>query len=81
MSNLHLYKGQLHNCIKSLFAADLGYLRPPRDEYVDLRDDGVSLEEKRAAARLFNTRPLAACRMCGGFDPQNAARHPAAEQV
>ncbi len=81
MKNLHLYNGQIHNCIRSLFATDLGKLDTPKDEYIDLRNSNVTLEEKREIASKFNTRPLSACRLCGGFDSKNSKRYPAAEQV
>ena len=81
MKNLHLYNGKLHNCIRSLFALDLGMIDIPRDEYIDLQDDTMSLEEKKGIAEKFNTRPLTACKVCNGFDSQNSKRYPAAEQV
>ncbi|MFZ5968953.1 MAG: radical SAM protein [Bacillota bacterium] len=81
MSNLHLYNGQIHNCIKSLFATDLEQFDTPKDEYIDLYNDEMTLEEKKEIARKFNTRPLSACKICSGFDSKNSKRYPAAEQM
>lgn len=81
MKNLHAYNGQLHNCIRSLFATDLGMQETPSDEYIDLRDPNTSVEDKKAIAALFNTRPLSACHLCNGFNTETSERHPAAEQV
>lgn len=81
MSNLHLYNGEIHNCIRSLFAKDLNQLEIPKDEYIDLRNDEYTLEEKRILAAKFNTSPLTACKACGGFDTKNSKRYPAAEQL
>lgn len=80
MKNLHMYNGQIHNCIRSLFATDLGKLVPPISEYIDVRNSNVTLAEKKEIANNFNTRPLAACMLCNGFDSQNSTRYPAAEQ-
>ncbi|GHU44054.1 hypothetical protein FACS1894111_10690 [Clostridia bacterium] len=49
--------------------------------YVDLFDDGSSIEKKRETAANFNKQPLAACRCCHGFDSENGKRYPAAEQL
>ena len=81
MKNYHMYQGKIHNCIRSLFGLDLGLIPVPEEEYVDVRDTGKSREEKRAALARFDTRPLTACRYCGGFDTARAKRYPAAEQA
>ena len=81
MKNYHMYQGKLHNCIRSLFGADLGLIPVPEEEYVDVRDQSRSREEKRERLRSFNSKPLTACQYCGGFDTVNAKRYPAAEQV
>jgi len=81
MQNLHTYNGKIHNCIRSLFGQDLGFVTTPSDEYIDLRNDNKSLEEKRQIAEKFSTRPLNACKYCSGFDSKNSKRYPAAEQV
>lgn len=81
MQNLHAYNGQLHNCIRSLFATDLGKITPGEEDYIDLRDETLSLDAKREIASKFNTKPLAACMVCNGFDSKNSIRYPAAEQI
>lgn len=81
MENLHLYRGKLHNCIRSLFALDLGMVEIPEDEYVDLRSQSLTPEEKREIAKGFNKKPLTACRYCNGFNTRNSRRYPAAEQM
>ncbi len=81
MKNLHVYNGKLHNCIRSLFALDLEMIDIPCDEYVDLRNDDMTLEKKKEIAKGFNTKPLKACRVCNGFDSKKSKRYPAAEQV
>jgi len=81
MENLHLYKGQIHNCIRSLFALDLEKVKIPKNEYIDLRDETQTLVEKREIAERFNHKVLTACRYCNGFDTKNSKRYPAAEQI
>lgn len=80
LGNLHAYNGRLHNCIRSLFGQDLGYIQVPQDEFIDLKSQELTLEEKRKIAGNFGKKPLEACRYCSGFDTKNAVRHPAAEQ-
>lgn len=84
MSNWHIMNGKLHNCIRSLFATDLGYM--PKQEgkeadYVDFDDETLTMEEKRDIVRRFDSKPIKSCQYCSGFDSKNAIRYPAAEQV
>lgn len=81
MENLHLYKGQIHNCIRSLFSVDLNKAEIPDDEYIDLRSEKYTLEEKKEIAKRFNKKVLTACKYCNGFNTKNSKRYPAAEQV
>lgn len=81
MSNWHVYQGKLHNCIRSLFASDLGVITPDKNEYIDYNDNRLSLEKKREIARNFNKKPLMACDYCNGFNAKESARYPAAEQI
>lgn len=81
MSNWHMYKGQIHNCMRSIFSADLGHSVPNRGDYVDVHDDTLSREEKQQILMNFDKTPLAACKYCGGFDSKTSKRYPAAEQV
>lgn len=50
-------------------------------EYIDITDSSTSLEEKRAIARTFRTRPITQCEYCNGFIPDACIRIPAAEQL
>lgn len=81
MGNLHLYKGKIHNCIRSLFALDLNKVDIPDKEYIDLCNEKYSLEEKREIAIGFNKNVLTACKYCNGFNTKNSKRYPAAEQM
>jgi hypothetical protein len=81
MQNLHAYNGQLHTCIRSLFATDLGKIIPAKADYINLRDSEMTIEEKRAIAAHFNLKPVVACKVCNGFDSKNSVRYLAAEQI
>jgi hypothetical protein len=81
LENLHMYKGKIHNCPRSIFVQDLHKAEIPDKEYIDLRSDKYSLEEKRDIARSFNRNVLTACRYCNGFCTKNSKRYPAAEQI
>lgn len=81
LENLHMYNGKLHNCSRAVFALDLGLVDIPENEYIDLRSDKYSLEEKRKVAENFNKKVLTACKYCNGFVSKNTKRYPAAEQL
>jgi hypothetical protein len=74
--------GRLHNCSWSVMLVELGYI--PKSiglaEFVDMFDEGISLEEKKERAAKFGSMLLEACNWCNGFDPQNSPRFPAGEQ-
>lgn len=61
-----------------------GYLEgklPFVDEYIDLFDDDILLEEKRKKAMTFGEKPLYACRFCKSFNSEKSKRYCAAEQI
>ncbi|MDD5999631.1 MAG: radical SAM protein [Lachnospiraceae bacterium] len=81
LANYHMYRGKIHSCIRSLFGKDLGLVDVPEEEFIDINNEQLTLEEMRERVRCFNSGPLYSCRFCGGFDSKNSKRYPAAEQV
>lgn len=81
LKNYHMYRGKIHSCIRSLFGRDLNKVDMPKDEYIDVYDEELSLEDMKRIAANFNSKPLYSCKFCGGFDSAEGKRFPAAEQV
>lgn len=76
--------GRVHWCSRSQRGMELGYLPDTPEDYVDLMDETVSVEEKREKFRqIADTTHLKACDHCTGEfgtnDPRK--RYPAAEQM
>ncbi|MDE6993220.1 MAG: hypothetical protein K2P41_02150 [Lachnospiraceae bacterium] len=80
LRNMHCYDGKLHRCSNSCFMLEMG-LFPPKDrDFVDLRDDSVSREEKREIIRQFYDYARRSCRYCRQKYMAVLPRYPAAEQ-
>jgi hypothetical protein len=74
--------GRLHNCSWSLMLVELGYLDGAGlDEFVDMFDEGITLEAKKQRVARFGCQLLRACNWCNGFDSENSPRFPAGEQA
>lgn len=81
LKNMHMYKGKIYACTRSLNADDLGIVPAGENEYVDVYDTMTSDEDKRRVlSGLCNTR-LNCCNYCVGKNAENLDRHPAAEQM
>lgn len=77
-----IWDGVMHPCCSTSHLAEIlpEYARKKVD-FVDLFDDNLSRNEKRAQiARILSTPYLEACYYCDGMCP-DSIRHPAAEQV
>jgi hypothetical protein len=83
MQNMHCLNGKLHRCSNSCFLNALGKVTAPLSDYVDLNNDGNSLDDKRKILSSFYSRPRASCRVCGWYkiNNENIERFPAAEQI
>jgi hypothetical protein len=81
IKNMHCYDGKLHRCSNSCFMLEMGLFPPRERDFVDLRDETVSLEEKRAILRDFYAYPRLSCRYCKQKYMAILPRYPAAEQV
>lgn len=79
--NLIVFKGKLALCTQAMFGDDLGYFQLKSDEFLNLTDNSIKLEEKKAFARNLGSKPLTACQYCNGFDSENSVRYPAGEQI
>ena len=83
LENMHCFRGKLHRCSNSLFMTELGILIPNKDDYLDMRDDSLSLQEKREIIGKFYLTPRKSCHYCTWKNNSNNAdeRYSAAEQV
>ena len=79
--NLLVFDGKLYLCTQMAFGADLGYFTPKPDEFIDLHDEKLTLEEKKVIADHLGEKPTTACQYCNGFDVENSPRFPAGEQL
>lgn len=83
LENMHCFRGKLHRCSNSLFMTELGILVPNKNDYLDMEDNNMSLEEKREVINKFYTTPRKSCHYCTWKNNSNSAdkRYAAAEQV
>jgi hypothetical protein len=75
--------GKLHWCTRSQRGLELGLIPVHPDDYIDLLNDGESVEDKRAKfERINKTSFISACDYCSGHQgtSDNSLRFPAAEQ-
>ena len=79
--NMHCFNGKLHRCSNSCFMLEMGLFPPKDGDFVDLRDESKSREEKREIIRDFYTRARRSCRYCRFKYEPILPRHPAAEQL
>lgn len=83
LENLHCFRGKLHRCSNSLFMTELGILTPNPDDYLNMRDESLTLQQKKEIIRTFYTKPRKSCRYCTWKNNSNTAEHrqAAAEQI
>jgi len=79
--NMHCFDGKLHRCSNSCFMLEMQLFPPKVDDFVDLRDNSKSLEEKREIIREFYTHARRSCRYCKYKYTNVLPRYPAAEQI
>lgn len=79
--NMHCFNGKLHRCSNSCFMQEMGLFPPKDNDFVDLRDNSKSIEEKRDIIREFYTHARRSCRYCKFKYIGILPRHPAAEQI
>ncbi len=81
LENMHVFRGKLHRCSNSLFLSELGVCVPNKKDFVDLNDEGMSKEEKRAIIGTFYDYPRKSCHYCTWKSGDDADRFGAAEQM
>lgn len=73
--------GEIHPCTPSRRCMELGIIPKDPDEYVDLFDDSISIEEQRQKIRkILYSKSLAACGYCNGIC-DDSVRYIPAEQL
>ena len=81
IKNMHVYDGKLHRCANSCFMLEMG-LFPPKDrDFVYLRDDSLSRDEKRAIIADFYEYARESCKYCKQKYMDILPRYSAAEQL
>lgn len=80
MQNIHMYRGVMHGCARSLMASTLGRITPAKRDFIDLNDDTMSDTQKKEVIRHFNDSPRVSCKSCVSFN-ETSDRFPAAEQL
>jgi organic radical activating enzyme len=77
----NIFKGKLFYCTRAMLGDDLGFFRLQKDEYLDLTNASIPLDEKRKIITALGNKPLTSCYYCNGFDIKDSVRYPAAEQL
>ncbi|TCO76456.1 radical SAM protein [Marinisporobacter balticus] len=73
--------GELHSCGRSMRRMELGIIPKNPNEYVDLNDKKVSIEEKRLRInRMYESVSTTSCAYCNGLC-EDSERFPSAEQL
>jgi hypothetical protein len=80
IKNMHVYDGKLHRCSNSCFMLELGVFPPKERDFVDLRDNSLSREEKREIIGEFYDYARRSCRFCKQKYMMILPRYPAAQQ-
>jgi hypothetical protein len=81
IKNMHVYDGKLHRCSNSCFMLELGVFPPKERDFVDLRDDTLTRDEKRDIIKEFYDYARQSCKYCKQKYMSILPRHPAAQQV
>jgi len=81
LKNMHMYDGKLHRCSNSCFMLEMGLYPPKERDFVDLRDNSLTREEKRGIINEFYDSARSSCRYCKQKYMAVLPRHPAAQQV
>ena len=81
LENMHVFRGKLHRCSNSLFMTELGVLTPNPEDFLELRDESLTKEEKRSIVAGFYKKARKSCRYCTWKSGDTLPRYPAAEQI
>jgi MoaA/NifB/PqqE/SkfB family radical SAM enzyme len=81
LENMHCFRGKLHRCSNSLFMTELGILEPNKRDCLNLYDNTLTLDEKRAVILDFYKTPRKSCRFCTWKNGETAPRFSAAAQL
>jgi hypothetical protein len=81
LRNMHVYDGKLHRCSNSCFMLEMGLFPPVDRDFVDLRSQRFSTEEKRDIIRDFYRYSRVSCKYCKQKYMAILPRHPAAQQI
>ena len=81
IQNMHVYDGKLHRCSNSCFMLEMGLFPPKERDFVDLRDNSRSREEKREIINEFYDYARQSCRYCKQKYMAILPRYPAAQQA
>ncbi|MDR2532920.1 MAG: hypothetical protein LBC82_08795 [Oscillospiraceae bacterium] len=81
IKNMHVYDGKLHRCSNSCFMLEMGLFLPKERDFVNLRDNLISREEKREILNEFYDYARQSCRYCKQKYMAVLPRFPAAEQM
>ena len=79
--NMHVYDGKLHRCSNSCFMLEMGVFPAKERDFVNLRDDSLSRDEKREIVKGFYDHARRSCRFCKQKYMSILPRFPAAQQV
>ena len=76
-----LVNGQVHLCPRSGHGTDLGIIKNNKDDYVDLLDNSMSIQDKKDSLnKLFRKKYIEACRYCI-YGTKKSTKIPVAEQL
>jgi hypothetical protein len=81
LKNMHVYDGKLHRCSNSCFMQELGVFPPKERDFVDLRVESITREEKREIIGEFYDYARRSCKYCMQKYMDVLPRHPAAQQM
>ena len=81
LKNMHVYDGKLHRCSNSCFMLELGIYEPKESDFIDLRCDSLSAEQKQEILEGFYDNARTSCRYCKQKYMAILPRHPAAQQL
>ena len=79
--NMHCYDGKLHRCSNSCFMLEMGLFPPKERDYVDLRDNTMTVDEKKDIIRDFYEYARRSCHYCKQKYMSILPRYSAAEQI
>ena len=76
-----LYDGKVFQCGYQFRLFIVKNILPNKDEYIDLFDNTISIDEKKEIVSGFYKNPLTACKYCKSLNEKLSKRYPPAEQL